>query len=132
MAPASLEPDEPDFSGQGGVPLEPRDRDRDSSSPPQAAAHGRAPDEGAVTAQARRYAVVQAYDGDGMPVDPDPDWQSGRWDDSAEAAQYWAELEASLTASQEKPCADPLNGLLPREYFDDESCDRPTDAEHPE
>src|SRR6185437_7891665 len=75
---------------------------------------------------------VQEFDGDGIPVDPDPDWVLGRWDDSPEAQTYWAELEASLGAALDEPSGDPLNGLLPREFFDDESCDRPADADHPE
>ena len=130
MAPAPLDPDQPDISGQGSVP----DARQDPEGPfhPQTAAHGCAPDEARAAAQARRYGVVQEFDGDGIPVDPDPDWVSGRWDDSPEAETYWAELEASLGASLDEPSVDPLNGLLPREFFDDESCDRPADADHPE
>ncbi|MGW6173025.1 DUF222 domain-containing protein [Arthrobacter sp. NPDC055138] len=76
--------------------------------------------------------MVQEFDGDGIPVDPDPGWVSGRWDDSPEAEAYWAELEASLDVSLADRCVDPLNGLLPREFFDDESCVRPAGADLPE
>ena len=134
MAPAPVEPDEPDSSGQGGVPfgaqwLAPPASRWLISRRPNFSAGSQA---GRTGGAGRRYGVVQAYDGDGIPVDPDPDWVSGRWDDSPEAETYWAELEASLDAALDEPSVDPLNGLLPREFFDDESCDRPADADDPE
>src|SRR4051812_16618579 len=104
MAPAPLEPDEPDTSGQDSVPFGPQVPDASGEwltdlSQAVALPHAGGPAGGAPEVkQGRRYGVVQEFDGDGIPVDPDPDWLSGRWDDSAEAAQYWAELEASLAA----------------------------------
>ncbi|MFT4469559.1 DUF222 domain-containing protein [Arthrobacter sulfonylureivorans] len=133
MAPAPLESREPDTPGQGSVPF--ASRDVAAANQPQAepqAGSGRDAVGEAQVGLARRYAAVQAFDVDGIPVDPDPDWMSGRWDASPEADSYWAELEASLNASLDQQCVDPLNGLLPREFFDDESCDRPTDADFPE
>jgi hypothetical protein len=124
MAPASLEPDEPAPSGQGSVPFaQVPDTSRRSQAEPAEGVTDGVPEVGA----GRRYTAVQEFDGDGIPVDPDPGWISGRWDGSPEAEAYWAELEASLGASMDEPCVDPLNGLLPREFFDDESCDRPVD-----
>ena len=134
MAPA-LEPDEPDPSGQGCVPFEPRVPDTAGQSladQSQAEPAGGLAGGAQVMGQGRRYTAVQEFDGDGIPVDPDPVWASGRWDDSPEAEVYWAELETSLLASLDVPCVDPLNGLLPREFFDDESCDRPAGADLPD
>ncbi len=135
MAPASLQPDEPDSSGQGGVPFEahmPGSSGQSHANQPPTELVGLVAGGAPEVRQGRRYGVVQEFDGDGIPVDPDPDWVSGRWDGSPEAESYWAELEASLAACLDVPCVDPLNGVLPREFFDDESCDRPADADHPE
>jgi hypothetical protein len=135
MAPAPLEPDEPDPSGQGGVPFEPQAPDASGqplSDQSQTGTAGAVAGAGPEAGPWRRYTALQEFDGDGIPVDPDPGWVSGRWDDSPEAEEYWAELEASLGASLVEPCVDPLNGLLPREFFDDESCDRPAGADLPE
>src|SRR4051794_8558835 len=102
MAPAPLEPDEPDTSGQDGVPFGPPMPDASGqglTDPSQSvvSAHAGGPAGGTPEVkQGRRYGVVQEFDGDGIPVDPDPGWVSGRWDDSPEAEAYWAELEASL------------------------------------
>ncbi|MFT4470733.1 DUF222 domain-containing protein [Arthrobacter sulfonylureivorans] len=129
MAPAPLQPDEPDYSGHGIGPAARQERQASGGSQAEPAGGAAAGAPGA--APARIYTAMQEFDGDGIPVDPDPGWLSGRWDDSPEAAQYWADLEASLAACLDVPCVDPLNGLLPREFFDDASCDRPNDADHP-
>ncbi|MGM0930702.1 MAG: DUF222 domain-containing protein [Actinomycetota bacterium] len=135
MAPAPMEPDEPDPSGQGCVPFEPQVSDASGQSPAdpsQVEPAGGVAGGAQVVGQGRRYTAVQEFDGDGVPVDPDPGWASGRWDDSPEAEEYWAELEASLGASLDERFVDPLNGLLPREFFDDETCDRPLGAKLPD
>ncbi len=135
MASAPVEPDEPDPSGQGGMPFGPQSLDASGqplADQSQAEPLGGAAGGAQLVGQARRFTTVQEFDGDGIPVDPDPGWVSGRWDESPEAETYWAELEASLGASLDEPCVDPLNGLLPREFFDDESCDRPANSDLPE
>src|SRR6185312_14011024 len=129
MAPAPFVPEEPDTSGQGSVPFEqevPDPSGQSTAEPTGVLARG-----AQSAGQARRYGVVQEFDGDGVPVDPDPGWVSGRWDDSPAADAYWAEMEESLAAALDEPCVDPLNGLLPREFFDDGSCDRPAGADLP-